>query len=49
MIMLLIRPFHVTDDGLTAVVHMDVLDSDKLLTAVTQASKELNLRGVSPH
>jgi hypothetical protein len=26
--------FHIADDGLPAVVHMDMLDPDKLLTAV---------------
>ena len=31
---------HITDDGLPTVVHMDVLDTDKLLPAVTQRSEE---------
>jgi hypothetical protein len=26
--------FHVADDGLTTIVHMDVLDADKLLAAI---------------
>ena len=30
--------FHIADDGLTTVVHMDMLDADKLLPAITQAS-----------
>jgi hypothetical protein len=33
-----LRPFHIADDGLPTIVHMDVLDADKLLTAGTQAS-----------
>jgi hypothetical protein len=41
--------FHIADDGLSAIVHMDVLNADKLLPAVTQASKNLNLSCISPH
>src|SRR5208282_4344836 len=40
--------FHIADDGLPTVVHMDVLDADKLLTAVTQASKNLHLHRKGP-
>ena len=40
--------FHVANDGLTTIAHMDVLDADKLLAAVTQASKDLNLHCISP-
>jgi hypothetical protein len=36
-----IRLFHIPDDGLPTIVHMDVLDADKLPPAVTQASKNL--------
>ena len=35
--------FHIADDGLTTIVHMNVLDPEKLLPAVPQASKNLNL------
>ena len=38
-----------TDNCLTAIVHMDVLDADKLVPSVTQASKYLNLRSKCPH
>ena len=41
--------FHIADESLPAVVHMDVLDTDKLLAATTQASKDLNLGCISPH
>ena len=44
-----IRFFHIANDGLTTVVHMDMLDADKLLPAITQASKDLNLGRISPH
>jgi hypothetical protein len=37
------------NDGPPTVVHMEVLDADKLLAAATQSSKNLNLRGISPH
>ena len=39
--------FNVADDSLPAIVHMDVLDADKLLPAVTQSSKNLNLHRIS--
>jgi hypothetical protein len=39
----------IPDDGLPAFVHMNMLDADKLLTAVTQTSKNLNLGRISPH
>ncbi|MGB6767966.1 MAG: hypothetical protein WBE50_07715 [Methyloceanibacter sp.] len=38
-----IRLFHIANDGLSTIVHMDVLDATKLLSAVTQASKQLYL------
>jgi hypothetical protein len=44
-----IRLLHIADDGLPTIVHMDVLDADKLLPAVAQAAKDLNLGCVSPH
>jgi hypothetical protein len=44
-----IRLLHIADNGLTAIVHMDVLDADKLLPAVPQASKYFDLSRVSPH
>ena len=33
--------FHIANDGLPTVVHVDVLDADDLLIDVTQASKNL--------
>ena len=44
-----IRFLHIADNCLTAIVHMDVLDADKLVPSVTQASKYLNLRSKCPH
>jgi hypothetical protein len=41
--------FHIADDGLPTLVHMNMLDADNLLTAITQASKDLNLHCISPH
>jgi len=38
-----IRFFHIADYGLTTLAHTDVLDADGLLSAVTQASKDLHL------
>ena len=35
--------FHITDKRPPIVVHMDMLDADYLLTAVTQASKNFQL------
>ena len=35
--------FHITDDGLPAVLHMDMLDANELLTTSSQASKYLDL------
>ena len=32
--------FHIADDRLPTIVHMYVLDADKLLPAITQASKD---------
>jgi hypothetical protein len=32
---------HIADDGLTTIVHMNMLDADKLLPAIPQASKKL--------
>jgi hypothetical protein len=40
---------HIADDGLTTIVHMDVLDAHKLLPAATQASKDFNLGCISSH
>jgi hypothetical protein len=44
-----IRPFHIADDGLPAVIHMNMFDADYLLPAMTQASKNLYLRRISPN
>jgi hypothetical protein len=44
-----LRPFHIADDGLPTLVHMDMLDPDKLLPAVTQSPKNLDLCCISPH
>ena len=38
-----VRPSHIADDGLSTVVHMDMLDANVLLPAVTQASKDFHL------
>ena len=43
------RLFHVANDGLPAIVHMDMLDADNLLPAAMQTSKKLNLGCVGPH
>src|SRR6516164_1943502 len=40
---------HVPDNGLPTLIHMDMLDPDKLLPAVAQASKHLDLGRISPH
>jgi hypothetical protein len=37
---------HIADDGLPAIVHMDMFDADNLLSAMTQPSKNLNLRRI---
>jgi hypothetical protein len=44
--LLRIRHFHIADDGLPTVIDVDVVDVDKLLTAVTQPSKNLNLHHI---
>ena len=41
-----IRLFQIADDGLPTIVDMDMFDADKLMTAMTQPSKNLNLRGI---
>jgi hypothetical protein len=38
--------FHIADDGLPTIVDMDMFDADKLMTAITQPSKNLNLRRI---
>jgi hypothetical protein len=38
--------FHIADDSLPTIVHMDMFDADNLLSAMTQASKNLNLRRI---
>jgi hypothetical protein len=38
--------FHIANDGLPSIVHMNVLDTHKLMTAITQPSKNLNLRRI---
>jgi hypothetical protein len=40
--------FHIADDRLPTIAHMHVFDPDKLLPAVPQASKNLNLHCISP-
>jgi hypothetical protein len=44
-----IRFFHVADEGLPAVIHMNMFNADNLMSAMTQASKNLCLRRVRPH
>jgi hypothetical protein len=44
-----IRFFHVADEGLPAVIHMNMFNADNLMSAMTQASKNLRLRRVRPH
>ena len=41
---LIIRFFHIANEGLPTVVHMDVFDANVLLPAVTQASADDLLR-----
>ena len=41
--------FHIADESLPTIVHMDVLDANKLVPAITQASKDLNLGCIGPH
>ena len=45
-----IRPFHIADDGLPAIVHMDALDADKLLAAdeVIEYRSTASLKWVHP-
>ena len=40
--------FDIADEGLPTIVHMDVLDTHNLLTAVPQASKNLHLHRIRP-
>jgi hypothetical protein len=35
--------FHIANDGLPAVIYVNMLDADKLLTAITQASANFHL------
>jgi hypothetical protein len=44
-----IRLFHIADDRPATVIYVHMLDADKLLSAITQASKNLNLGRISPH
>jgi hypothetical protein len=39
----LVLLFHIADDCLAAVINVDMRDAHKLLTAVTQASKNFQL------
>jgi hypothetical protein len=41
--------FDIADDGLPTVIHMDVLDADKLLSTIAKPSEYLDLSRVSPH
>ena len=43
-----LRRFHIADDGLPAVVHMNMFDADVLLAAITEAPKNLNLGRIGP-
>jgi hypothetical protein len=43
-----IRLFHIADDRPATVIYVHMLDADKLLSAITQASKNLNLGRISP-
>jgi len=44
-----IRLSHIADNGLPTVIHMNMLDADNLMSAVTQASKNLYLRRIRRH
>jgi hypothetical protein len=41
--------FHITDDSLPTIVHMDMLDANELLSTIAQPSQYLDLSRVSPH
>ena len=41
--------FHIADDGLPAVVHMDMLNANSLLPAGTQASQNFHLHRIRLH
>ena len=43
-----LRLLHIADEGLPTIVHMDVLDTHNLLTAVPQASKNFHLHRIRP-
>lgn len=45
----MMRSFDIPDDGLTTIAHANMLDADILLTAVTQASKDLDLHCIRSH
>jgi hypothetical protein len=38
---------HITDNGLAAIVHVDMFYSNVLLITAAQSSKHLNLRGIA--
>jgi hypothetical protein len=40
---------HISDYGLPAVIDMDVLDADILVSAVAEAAKGLHLHRIGPH
>jgi hypothetical protein len=40
---------HISDYRLPAIIDVDVLDADILVSAVTEAAKGLDLYGISPH
>jgi hypothetical protein len=40
---------HISDYRLPAIIDVDVLDADILVSAVTEAAKGLDLRGIGPH
>jgi hypothetical protein len=42
------QPLHVSDYGLPAIIDVDVLDADILVSAVAKAAKGLHLRRIGP-
>jgi hypothetical protein len=43
------RRLHISDYRLPAIIDVDVLDADILVSAVTEAAKGLDLHGIGPH
>jgi len=44
-----IRIFHIANDGLSAVIYVNMLHADKLLPAMTQSSKDFHLQCKNLH